>query len=236
MPWIHDVVERHSVFMNPMRPEKFLGLARQLGLDPDDRVLEVGAGRCGPASFLAQEFGCRVTAVEPHEPFLEDGRTRVRAAGLTDLVEFVHSDGRSFEIEPARYAAAFCLGATFAYDGLDGTLDALAPGVRPGGHVVAGEPYHHSRDDEIDYAMHPWLFHEIFERFEMFGLPVAGFVRSSTDEWDEYTSVHLRDLLDWKQEHPDDAEEIDGWRAEQLADVAKGYIGWAIVAGRKPLH
>jgi len=230
MVWIHDVVERDSVFMNPMRPEKFLGLASQLGLGPGDRVLEIGAGRCGPALLLAREFGCSVTAVEPHEPFLEVGRDRVAAAGLTDRFEFVHTSGRGFAIEPSRYAAVFCLGATFAYDGLVGTLETLSAAVRPGGHVVAGEPYRIS--DEPVHGMHPWSLPEIFERFEERDLPVVWFVRSSIDEWDEYTSVHLRDLLEWEISHPDDADEVRGWRREQLDSLGQPYVGWAVVAGR----
>lgn len=233
MPWIHDVVERFSDFMNPMSPEKFLGLARELQLGPDDRVLEIGAGRCGPALLLAREFGCSVTAVEPHEPFLTDGRARVSAAGMIDHFDFVESNGKSFPIEPSRYAAAFCLGATFAYDGLAGTLDALRPAVRPGGYVVAGEPYRHASDDPPVHAMHPWTLTEIFERFDERGLPVFWFVRSSTDEWDEYSSVQLRDLLTWVDEHPEAAAEVQGWREAQFADLAKPHIGWAVVAGRR---
>ncbi len=227
MVWIHDVVERHSVFMNPMKPEKFLGLARRLGLCSASHVLEIGAGRGGPAMFLASEFGCVVTAVEPHEPFIADGRSRVEGAGLSDLVSFVHSDARSFEVALETYDAAFCLGATFAYDGLVGTLDALAPGVRSGGYVVAGEPY------DIGHGMHPWSLPEIFERFEERLLPVAWFVRSSVDEWDEYTSVHLHDLLTWSIEHPEDGEDVDRRRREQVDALREPYIGWAVVAGRK---
>jgi len=231
MVWIHDVVERDAVFMNPMKPEKFLGLARQLGLSERSHVLEIGAGRGGPAMFLAAEFGCAVTAVEPHEPFLVDARARVATAGLSDRVSFVHANGRSFEIESERFDAAFCLGATFAYDGLEGTLDALAPGVRPGGYVVAGEPYRKS--DEPVHPMHPWSFPEIIERFEERSLPVVWFVRSSVDEWDGYTSVHLRDLLTWADEHPDDADAVRTWRREQLDTLSEPYMGWAVVAGRK---
>lgn len=34
-----------------------------------------------------------------------------------------------------------CLGASFVFGGLAGTLDALEPAVHPGGHAVVGEPY-----------------------------------------------------------------------------------------------
>ncbi len=238
MVWIHDIIEVDSVFMNPMRPEKLLRLLKQLRLGSQSRVLEVGAGRCGPAIMLAHEFGCTVTAVEPHQPFIDDGRERARSAGMADRITFVESDGRSFEIEPGRYDAALCLGATFAYDGLEGTLDALAPGVRPGGHVVTGEPYRHSAAETPHYAMHPWTLGEICERFAERDLPVAWLARSSVDEWDEYTSVHTKDLLDWLEQNPDspDADEVRDWHRSQVAGFDEGYMGWAVVAGRRALR
>ena len=39
------------------------------------------------------------------------------------------------------YDAALCLGASFVYGSLADTVEALAPAVRPGGHVVVGEPF-----------------------------------------------------------------------------------------------
>jgi hypothetical protein len=46
-----------------------------------------------------------------------------------------------FQLESDRYDAALCLGATFIWGGLPGTLDALTPAVRRGGFVAVGEPY-----------------------------------------------------------------------------------------------
>lgn len=235
MVWIHAITEVDSLVMNPMSPERFLGLARRLDLEPSSRVLDVGAGRCGPAFLLAREFGCSVTAVEPYGEFLDDGRGRVEAAGLTDRFEFVQQAGEDFQIEPGSYDAALCLGATWAWGGLPGTLDALKAGVREGGHVLVGEPYKHSHEDETEHELHPWTLPEVIERFEERGLAVMWMVRSSVHEWDEYTSVHARDLLDWLAANPDhpEAEEVRGWRRDQVRRLGGPYIGWAIIASRK---
>ncbi len=48
---------------------------------------------------------------------------------------------RRASFEPSAYDVAMCLGASFVFGGLAGTLDALEPVVRPGGHVVVGEPF-----------------------------------------------------------------------------------------------
>lgn len=235
MVWIHAITEVDSVVMNPMAPDKFLRLARQLELEPGSRVLDVGAGRCGAALLLVREFGCSVTAVEPFGDFLDEGRRRVEAAGLTHRFEFVQKTGADFHIEPESYDAAICLGATWAWDGLGGTLDALKAGVREEGHVLAGEPYKHRSEDETEHELHPWTLPEVIERFEERGLAVMWMVRSSVHEWDEYTSVHARDLLDWLAANPGhpDSEEVRGWRRDQVRRLGGPYIGWAIIAGRK---
>jgi SAM-dependent methyltransferase len=68
-------------------------------------------------------------------------RRRVADAGVAELVEIVEADARAYPLAPEAFDAALCLGASFVWDGLDGTLAALAPAVRPGGYVVVGEPY-----------------------------------------------------------------------------------------------
>ena len=104
-------------------------------------MLDIACGKCGPALVLASTFGCRITGVERYPGFVATARERVAEAGLGELIEVVESDGREFPLEPESWDVALCLGATFVWDDLDGTLSALVPAVRAGGHVVVGEPY-----------------------------------------------------------------------------------------------
>jgi cyclopropane fatty-acyl-phospholipid synthase-like methyltransferase len=235
MLWIHSLTERDADLMNPTGHDKLRALARALGLAPGRQILDVGAGRGGPALLFAREFGCHVTAVEPHGEFLETARARASDAGLSEMFDFVQTDGASFAIDPGRFDVAMCLGATWAWGGLGGTLDALAAGVRSGGHVVAGEPFRHDPADPVEYEMHPWTLPEVLERFEERGLAVTTLIRSSTDDWDAYTSEHVRALLDWLEENPDhpERETVRGWRKDEARRLGGPSIGWAMVAGRK---
>ena len=56
------------------------------------------------------------------------------------------------------YDAALCLGASFVFGSLADTVDALAPAVRPGGHVVVGEPYWRRLPlpDDYEDRADPW--------------------------------------------------------------------------------
>jgi cyclopropane fatty-acyl-phospholipid synthase-like methyltransferase len=238
MLWIHAVTEgRGTVLMNPTSWDKMRSLARFIDLGAGHHVLDIGAGRCGPALLFAEEFGCRVTAVEPYGDFLDEARERVGEAGLTDRFEFVQTSGADFAIEPGRYDVAMCLGATWAWGGLEGTLDALAAAVRPDGHVVAGEPFRHAASDPIEDHAHNFLLPEVVECFEQRGLAVTTLIRSSTDDWDDYTSVRAKNLLDWLAGNPghDELDTVKQWRRDETRRLAQPYIGWAMVAGRRTL-
>ncbi len=237
MLWIHAINESAAPefaegVMNPMSPDKIRTLGRRLRLTSEHHVLDAGAGRCGPALILAREFGCRVTAVEPYEPFLEDARRRVDEVGLSDRFRFVDSDAEDFDMEPESYDVCMCLGATWAWGSLDGTLDALAKGTRAGGHVVVGEVY--TVEPRRDQEEGPTLT-EIIEGFESRELRVVTLIRSTADDWDTYNSIQTISLLEWMDANPEhpEIETVRKWRAEAAVRLTEPHIGWVIVTGRK---
>jgi SAM-dependent methyltransferase len=65
-----------------------------LELAAADHVLDVGCGSGGPALFLAQEAGCRVTGVDVSETGIQAGLTLARQAGLDDRANFRRADVR----------------------------------------------------------------------------------------------------------------------------------------------
>jgi precorrin-6B methylase 2 len=242
MPWWFAVVEARHELQNPTSKEKILLLGGRLGLGPDSLVLDVAAGRGGPALLLAGRFGCRITCVERADEFVTAARERVAAAGLGHLIEVVHADAREFTLEPDRYDAALCLGASFVWDGLTGTLEALTPVVRGGGFVVVGEPYWRTwplppsfRPHEgEDFATLP----EAVARFEAAGPRLVTVIASSQDDWDAYESLHWLALDEWLRAHPDDPDAPDFRRlGEEYRDRyvrwTRDLLGWAILVGRR---
>jgi hypothetical protein len=134
---------------------------------------------------------------------------------VEDLVEIIDSDARDFTLEPGVWDVALCLGATFVWDDLDGTLAALVPAVRPGGHVAVGEPFWRTAPPPSIDAM-----------------------GSSTDDWDRYESLHWRAVEDWlaEQEHGSlEAVEVRGENERhkrRYLEVGRDHLGWAILVGR----
>jgi sarcosine/dimethylglycine N-methyltransferase len=63
-------------------------LATLAGITSDTSVLDVGSGVGGPARFLAETYGCRVTGVDLSEPFVDAARYLTERTGQSGLVSF----------------------------------------------------------------------------------------------------------------------------------------------------
>ncbi len=240
MPWFFAVAERDHELQNPTSAEKIQLLGERLRLRPESWVLDMACGKAGPALLLASIFGCRVVGVERAPEFAAEARRRVAEAGLGKRVEIVEGDAEAYPFETGAFDAAFCLGASFVWHGLDGTLAALAPAVRPGGHVVVGEPFWNvwplpEGVDDDGYVP----LRETVARFEHAGLAPVTVIASSLDDWDAYESLHWRALEEWLAANPDDPDAAAiRQRHEHARDrylrYQRALLGWAIFVARKP--
>jgi ubiquinone/menaquinone biosynthesis C-methylase UbiE len=236
VPWFHAVAERYHDIQNPISGDKIRLLGEGIGLAPGRRVLDIACGRGGPAIVLASTFGCRVVGVERSSEFAAAARERVAAAGLEELITIHEQDAVDFPIEPEQWDAALCLGATWIWDGLEGTVATLRRGVRPRGHVAVGEVYLRAGtgDGEGEFAS----LADTVRRFERAGPPVTTLITASEQDWDAYESLHWASLEEWLAENGEDpgAAEIrsehDKWKWRYL-EHGREAAGWAIFAGQK---
>ena len=241
IPRYFVVAEATHELQNPTSAEKLLLLGKRLGLGPGSRVLDIASGRGGPALLLAGEHGCTWHGIEISGDFHAVAVERIAKAGLADRVTFELADAANAIHEPESYDAALCLGASFVYGSLADTVDGLAPAVRPGGHVVVGEPYWRRLPLPEGYEdwQEPWTTLEgTVTVFETCGLPVVSVIASSEDDWDRYETLHWQAVERWLEENPADPD-ADDVRARHerskrnyLRDQRE-YLGWAIFVGWK---
>ncbi len=242
MPGFHAVVESAHTIQNPSSKEKLLLLGERMELGPGSHVLDVASGQAGPAILLAGAYGCQVTCVERADEFHSAADHRVHDAGLGSLIELVHADAREFPAGVERFDVAMCLGASFVWAGLAGTLAALTAAVRPGGFVAVGEPYWRTWpipsfvDD--DYREPFTSLALTVGRFTTAGLTPITMIDASLDDWDTYETLKWRTGEAWLAEHPDDpgAEEIRAGLDEsrdRYVRWQRDLFGWAIFVGRK---
>jgi SAM-dependent methyltransferase len=239
VPWWYAVAERDHAIQNPTSEAKIRLLGTLLRLSSHTTVLDAGCGKAGPAVLLVQEFGCRITGVERAPEFAAAARERVDAAGLSDRIEVIEHDAAELTLESERYDVTMCLGASFIWSGLDGTLAALIPATRPAGHVIVGEPYWRRwplPSDVDDEGYVPLA--ETAQRFERAGLCVVGLIASSDDDWDHYETLHWRAIDEWLAEHPRDPDagafrERSQRSRTQYLEHERELLGWGIFVGRK---
>jgi cyclopropane fatty-acyl-phospholipid synthase-like methyltransferase len=241
IPRYYVVAERDHEIQNPTSAEKLRLLGERLRLGPGSRVLDVASGRGGPALLLAREFGCSVEGVEIAPEFHAAAVERVAAAGLADLVTYRLGDASHEAFPAASYDAALCIGASFVWGSLAGTLDALEPVVGPGGHVVVGEPFWRRLPLPDDYEDRNDPFTTLegtVAIFESGGLRAVAVIASSEDDFDRYETLHWHAVETWLAESADDphAPEVRALheRAKRVyLRHGREYLGWALFVGLK---
>lgn len=72
-------------------------ICRKLDLQPGDRVLEIGCGWGALSVYMAEHYGCEVTATTISQEQYTVACDRVREAGLTDQVQIVLEDFRDLD-------------------------------------------------------------------------------------------------------------------------------------------
>jgi SAM-dependent methyltransferase len=241
IPRYFVVAEAMHELQNPTSTEKLFLLGQRLGLSPESHVLDIASGRGGPALLLARGHGCTWHGIEISPDFHAVAVERASEAGLADRITFEFGDAAEATHEPESYDAALCLGASFVYGGLADTVDALAPAVRPGGHVVVGEPYWRRLPlpDDYEDRREPWTTLEgTVVAFETSGLSVVSVIASFEDDWDRYETLHWQAVEHGLADNADDPDAADirerheRYKRSYLRHQRE-HLGWAIFVGWK---
>ncbi len=94
---------------------------------------------CGAGAWLLELLDGRadLTAVGVDTALHPDRELRARERGVADCVTWVEADASGWaSADGSPHDAVLCIGASHAFGGLDGTLDALRRFLRPGGRAL----------------------------------------------------------------------------------------------------
>ncbi len=205
-------------------------------LGPVERVLDLG---CGFGEWLLATLeaapGATGVGVDTSRPALDEARRRAADRGLDARVSFEETEAASYD--GGGFDAVLCVGATHAFGGLAGTLDAVREHLRPGGRVLLGEGFW---DGEPTPQAMSALGAEPGELPGLTGLvegaraggyePGYGHV-SSAEEWDDYEWSWTGSLTDWALTEAGDADRasalsIAGTHREEWLAGYRGQLGF----------
>jgi cyclopropane-fatty-acyl-phospholipid synthase len=110
-------------------------ICRKLGLQPGDRLVEIGPGWGEMAMLAAEKYGADVTAYGLVASQNEGMRTRMRARGFRGKLTLVEKDHRDLADEPGRYDRFVSIGVHehAGRDCNESWIRSIARGLRPGG-------------------------------------------------------------------------------------------------------
>jgi SAM-dependent methyltransferase len=128
-------------------------LARAAGIDPSTRALDLGCGIGGPARYLAETFGCKVTGVDLSPSFIDAATWLTARCGLSDRVAFQVGNALHLPFEDAAFDAVFLQHVAMNVEDRSALYDEVRRILAPGGRFVTYDLV--LRDGDVLYPV-PW--------------------------------------------------------------------------------
>jgi cyclopropane-fatty-acyl-phospholipid synthase len=130
------VFSRGATSLEEAQRAKLEMVCTKLGLEPGERVLDVGCGWGSFAIHAAREHGAQVTGITLSEPQARLARERAAAAGVADQVEIRVMDYR--DLTGTRFDAIASVGMVehVGEEQIDRYARVLAGLLRPGGRLL----------------------------------------------------------------------------------------------------
>jgi SAM-dependent methyltransferase len=87
-------------------------LADRLPIRPGDHILDIGCGVGGPARYIAQRFGCRVSGLDITEPYVQAANKLTALLRMEGQVQVLLGDGQKLPYGDACFDGAYALHVT----------------------------------------------------------------------------------------------------------------------------
>jgi SAM-dependent methyltransferase len=174
-------------------------LLERLGVEPGERLLDLGCGwgELLVRALLRADESVVGVGVDRDPVGLERGRERAAQAGLESRLEFVPGAAEEWA-EPAD--RVLCVGASQAWGGAAGALEALTGLVRPGGRVLFGDGCWEKPPTGAAMAMFGDSVMPLADLVALTtatGWHVLGLSTADQREWDEFESTWRLGRQEW---------------------------------------
>ncbi len=114
-------------------------LADALDVSATDHILDVGSGIGGPARYMANRFGCRVTGIDLTAEFCEVARHVTRMLGLEDRVTIEQGNALAMPFASASFDGAYSMNVSMNIADKLRFYEEISRVLRPGAWLVLSE-------------------------------------------------------------------------------------------------
>ncbi len=190
-------------------------LSMTLPLPRDPHILDIGCGPGAQTLVLAKQTGGHVTAIDTHQPFLDDLKRRAERAHLASRIHPQHGDMTALEIGEASFDLIWSEGAIYIMGFREG-LQAWRRFLKPGGALAVTEAAW-LVDDPPDEARRFWQaaypamkhVEENIAILQEAGYSHVGhFTLPESAWWDDYYTPVEHRIAALRKQYQDDAEAL----------------------------
>ena len=129
-------------------------IADALEVEPGHHLLDIGSGIGGPARYMHDRFGCRVTGIDLTAEFCEIAHHLTGRLGFGDKVRFEHGDALAMPFPEASFDGAYSMNVSMNIADKDAFYLEVRRVLKPGAWLVLSE-IAKGPGPEIDYPV-PW--------------------------------------------------------------------------------
>lgn len=141
-------------------------LADALPIMGGQHLIDIGCGIGGPARYLAQRFGCKVSGLDITAPFVDAGNKLTTLVGMQDEVSIEHGDGQKLPYADRCFDGGYTQHVTMNVPDRSSFFDEALRVLKPGAFFAltehglgeVGDPYYPlpwSEDGSGAYLMRP---------------------------------------------------------------------------------
>lgn len=119
--------------------EATVGMADRLQVAADDHLLDVGSGIGGPARYMVDRFGCRVTGLDLTAEFCEVARHLNKLLSMDDRIHINEGDALKMPFDDASFDGVYSMNVSMNIANKAGLYREIRRVLRPGGWLVLSE-------------------------------------------------------------------------------------------------
>jgi cyclopropane-fatty-acyl-phospholipid synthase len=216
-------------------------IARRLRIDGGQAVLDIGTGWGSLAFFLAERFGCPVTAVTPSSTQAGYVRDRAASTGLAERIHVIERSVYDLELPAASFDAVALVGVIEHMPDHRRVLAAAARLLRRGGRLYLSASCFRSQAAFDEYTTSPASRHVLQAVFGYGTLrPLSALVQAAEDAGLSLTGItdltphYHRTIEDWLTGIAAARDRIDaivpGYSGELIRYLEATNAGWGHTA------